>query len=78
VPLEVPAADRSASEWRSPALVPLNEYRRSTDGSSCYSVAPTPPPGCEATGRPLCRVWRVPTTALVLDWKAKPVDPRGR
>jgi len=77
VPLELPAAARLAGEWRSPALVPLNEYRRTTDGSACYSIASSPPPGCEPSGRPLCRVWRAPTTALVLDWKAQPVDPRG-
>jgi hypothetical protein len=78
VPLELSAGTESASEWRSPALVPLNEYRRTADGGACYSTASSPPPGCEPVGRSLCRVWRAPTTALVLDWKAQPVAPLER
>jgi hypothetical protein len=79
LPLETSApSEKLPPEFRSPALVVLTEYRRVADRSVCYSTTPTPPPGCEAGGRPLCRVWRVPTAALVLDWKATPIDPRGR
>lgn len=60
------------------ALVVLNEYRRSDGRGVRYSTSPSAPAGCEPSGRPLCRVLKAPSTARVLDWKAKPIDPRER
>ena len=65
--------DKTPAERRSPALAVLREYRRLADGSRCYSSDPQAPAGCDLTGRPLCRVWKVPGSVLALDWKAKPV-----
>jgi hypothetical protein len=65
--------DTTPAERRSPALVVLREYRRLADGGRCYSTEPQPPAGCDRTGQPLCRVWKVPGSVLALDWKAKPV-----
>jgi hypothetical protein len=70
--------DTTPAEWRSPALVVLREYRRLTDGRPCYSTDPQPPAGCDAPGRPLCRVWKVPNPVLTLDWKAKPIAYSGQ
>lgn len=60
------------------ALVVLNEYRRSDGRGMRYSTTPVAPAGCEPGGRPLCRVFKAPGRALVLDWKARQIDPRGR
>jgi hypothetical protein len=69
-------ADETPSEWRSPALAVLREYRRSGNGGYDYSIEAQPPPGCLPEGRPLCRVWKAPGTVLTLDWKAQPVPGR--
>jgi hypothetical protein len=65
--------DTTPTERRSPALVVLREYRRLADGGRCYSTEPQPPVGCDPTGRPLCRVWKVPGSVLALDGRATPV-----
>jgi hypothetical protein len=53
------------------SLTLLKEYHRLSDGRSEYSIQPGPPEDCESTGRPLCRVWKVPSQQLTLDWKIK-------
>jgi hypothetical protein len=70
----------STSEFFSPALAVLKEYRRRGGGLHEYSIGPAPA-GCEEEGKPLCRVWKVPGQVLTCDWKAKPdettnVEPR--
>jgi hypothetical protein len=78
-PLAEPGAGEGAVASSSPsALIVLHGYRRSDGRGCCYSTSPTAPPGCEPGGRPLCRVLKAPSSALVIDWKAKPIDPRGR
>lgn len=66
---------------RSPVVVPLYEYRRagSTGGGWIYSTNPDlGDPAATRSANPICRVWRSPTTALALDWKAQPVPiPTG-
>lgn len=62
----------SAPERRSPALRVLREFRRVEDQARWYSIASAPPADWLAEGRPLCRVWEVPSKVLALDWKAQP------
>lgn len=65
-------ADQTPPERRSPALAVLREYRKLAGSGYDYSIDAQPPPGCLAEGRPICRVWKVPGSALTLDWRAKP------
>src|SRR5262249_51389553 len=67
------AKDTTPPERRSPALVVLREYHRTANGKAVYSIEQESPAGCEPGGKPLCRVWKVPGSVLVLDWKAKPL-----
>jgi hypothetical protein len=61
----------------SPAIVPLYEYARIADGSRLYSTDPAlPDKALKRSPEPLCRVWRNPTSHLILDLNAKPVPPR--
>jgi hypothetical protein len=61
----------------SPALVPLYEYTRIADGSRLYSTDPAlPDKNLERSPEPLCRVWRNPTSQLILDLNAKPLPAR--
>src|SRR5258708_6860240 len=64
--------DRVSPERHSPALVALNEYHRLSGGGFVYSTSTNAPAGCAPEPRPLCRVWRNPSSTLLLDWKAKP------
>jgi hypothetical protein len=58
----------------SPAIVPLYEYTHIADGSRLYSTDPAlPDKTLKRSPEPLCRVWRNPTSHLVLDLNAKPV-----
>ena len=57
----------AAGEKPSPSLVPLFEVRDST-GAVRYSTAT--PPGVGA--KPVCRVWRNPSTVLALDTAVRP------
>jgi hypothetical protein len=61
----------------SPAIVPLYEYTRIADGSRLYSTDPAlPDKNLKRSPEPLCRVWRNPTSHLILDLNAKPVPVR--
>ena len=69
--------DTSHPERRSPALVILREFRRTSNSGSEYSTQPQPPAGCVPDGRPICRVWRVPSPVLAVDWKAQMAPASG-
>jgi len=61
----------------SPAIVPLYEYTRIANGSRLYSTDPAlPNKTLKRSPEPLCRVWRNPTSHLILDLNAKPVPVR--
>jgi hypothetical protein len=66
------AGEAGPAEWHSPALAVLREYQRLPEAAPAYSTAPQPPPGCAPGGRPLCRVWKAPGSALTLDGTARP------
>lgn len=58
----------------SPAVLPLFEYTRSTDGSHVYSIDPDlRQPGLSRSAEPVCRVWRTPMSQMILDAEEKPV-----
>ena len=59
-----------------PATVALYEYQ-SADGQRTYSTEPDrKDPELKRTLEPLCRVWKNPSSVLVLDWKARPIAQR--
>jgi hypothetical protein len=61
-------------QLESPAIVPLYEYTRLADGSCLYSTDPAlSDQTLKRSPVPLCRVWRNPTSHLILDLNAKPV-----
>jgi hypothetical protein len=61
----------------SPAVRPLFEYTRTTDGSHVYSTGPDlRQPGLSRSAEPVCRVWRTPMSQLILDPEEKPVIAR--
>jgi len=61
----------------SPAIVPLYEYAHIPDGSRLYSTDPTlSDKNLKRSPEPLCRVWRNPSSHLILDLNAKPVPVR--
>jgi hypothetical protein len=61
----------------SPAIVPLYEYTRIADGSRLYSTdSALPDKTLKRSPEPLCRVWRNPTSHLILELNAKPVPLR--
>jgi hypothetical protein len=63
-----------AVEAVSPALVPLYEYRRVKDGVRVYATtAQLPGKAFRRAAAPLCHVWRNPSSAVVVDYQAKPV-----
>jgi hypothetical protein len=70
----VGAADHSGAAWKkSPDIVPLYEYRY-PDGSRIYSTEPNMTDRqLQRSAEPICRVWRNPTSLLILDLDAKPV-----
>jgi len=55
----------------SKAVVPLYEYQRD-DGAYYYSTDPSLS-NMKRLERPLCKVWRNPTSILKLDYTAKPI-----
>ena len=59
-----------AGEKPSPGVVPLYEYRDARTNALRYSTEmdPAGPPA-----RPVCRVWRNPSTVLALDTAARPI-----
>jgi hypothetical protein len=58
----------------SPAVVPLFEYTRTTDGSHVDSTDPDlRQPGLNRSAEPVCRVWRTPMSQMILDAEEKPV-----
>ncbi len=63
--------------WRqakSPAVVPLYEYRDASRGSRLYCTNPNlKDTALKRSAEPLCRVWRNPMSLLILDRKAKPI-----
>lgn len=69
--------ERTDSSWRqekSPAVVPLYEYRDTSRGSRLYSTNPElKGAALKRSAEPLCRVWRNPMSLLILDRKAKPI-----
>ena len=74
---------RTDSSWRqekSPAVVPLYEHRDASRGSRLYSTNPNlKDAALKRSTEPICRVWRNPISALILDRNAKPVpiEPPG-
>lgn len=59
-------------DLESPDIVQLYEYH-STSGARFYSTDPAPRPDVPGrSAKPLCRVWRNPTSLLILDSDAKP------
>jgi hypothetical protein len=65
--------DSTPPEERSPALVPLYEYRNS-EARRFYSTNPGFADDHMKRGtEPLCRVWRNPMAALALDPAARPI-----
>ncbi len=67
-------AGSARQEARSPAAVPLYEYRRAKDTGRFYSTRPDLRDiALSRSAEPLCRVWRNPMSVLILDRKAKPV-----
>lgn len=66
------SAERAVAPM-SPAIVPLYEYRRVKDGARLYSTdAKLPRQTFNRTNVPLCRVWRNPSSAVVMGYQAKP------
>ena len=65
--------DSVPAEERSPAIVALYEYERA-DGGRLYATDPAlPDMSLRRSSKPLCRVWRNPMTARILDPEARPV-----
>ena len=65
---------RSGELWKqnsSPMVVPLYEFQRQ-DGTYFYSVKGKME-GMKRSGKPVCRVWKNPSSVLTLDFEAKPV-----
>lgn len=62
-----------AELYSSPATVPLYEYQTES-GEYHYSTAVTLP-AMQRSEKPICRVWRNPSSILVLDHAARPVIP---
>ncbi len=56
----------------SPAVVPLYEYQNE-DGEYYYSTDPELL-NMKRSEKPICNVWRNPSTTLTLDFEAKPVQ----
>jgi len=57
-----------------PADVPLYEYRDAQSGARFYSVdAKLDSAGFTRTEKPICRVWKNPSSMVLLDYKATPV-----
>ena len=62
--------DRAVSS----AVVPLYEYRDKNTGLRFYSVDPGLDPNTSKRSEdPICRVWKNPSSLVLLDYKAKPV-----
>jgi len=53
----------------SPMVVPLYEFQHK-DGTYFYSVD-SEKEGMKRSEKPVCRVWKNPSSVLTLDWKAK-------
>ncbi len=70
----VPAAGEKAS----PAVVPLYEYRDARTRAVWYATEPTlPSPSARRSALPICRIWRNPSTVLVLDSAVQPAPNNG-
>lgn len=63
----------AAGEKASPSVVPLYEYRDRHTNALFYLTDPAPPLLERVSGKPLCRVWRSPSTIVALDPTAQPV-----
>ncbi len=62
----------------STALVPLYEYLDTTSGLRFYSVDPGLGSNhVNRSAKPLCRVWKNPSSLMLLDYKAKPTALRS-
>jgi hypothetical protein len=70
----VGAVDLSDVSWKkSPDITPLYEYSY-PDGSRIYSTEPrVADQRLQRSAEPICRVWRNPSSLLILDRDAKPV-----
>jgi len=67
-------ADFAAQQDKSPAVVPLFEYRRGEKRERTYSTnADLKEPGLTRSADPVCRVWRTPQSLLILERHAKPI-----
>jgi hypothetical protein len=66
--------EESLAERRSSALVYLRQFRRRSGDGFEYSTLPQTPQGCEAEGKPICRVWKVPGQTFVAEWQTMPVS----
>lgn len=66
--------ERMDALWKlslSPAVVPLYEFQNST-GEYYYSTD-SELPNMKRALKPICKVWRNPSTTMTLDFKAKPI-----
>lgn len=61
----------AAGEKVSPAAVPLYQYRDPHTNALSYSTEASPPQLERVSDKPLCRVWRNPSSVLALDSAAK-------
>lgn len=68
--------DPTPVEWRSPAVARLCLCRDEASGDSVIALEDFLPKGCPIDGNILCRIWKPPSAALALDWKAQPRVPR--
>ena len=60
--------DVTPAEYRSPAVVPLYEYRGGADTRPVYSTEPhLSRKGFVRTAEPICLVWRNPSSAITFD-----------
>ncbi|PYJ83358.1 MAG: hypothetical protein DME22_15950 [Verrucomicrobia bacterium] len=66
--------DSTPPEERSAAVVPLYEYRNARDSRQIYSTEPNiENKTLKRSLEPICRVWKSPMSALILDPRARPV-----
>ncbi len=59
-------------QYLSPMVVPLYEFQQA-DGTYFYSID-SEKEGMKRSEKPVCRVWKNPSSVLTLDYKAKPVQ----
>jgi len=71
--------DLTPPENRSPAVVPLFEYRNVQNNRRCYSTnSALADKSLQRSAEPSCRVWNNPMSVLILDTAAQPVPVNVR